>query len=414
MTKQASTCPSCGSERTWKDGVRHTENGDAQRYICRECGYRFSQTSFNNANQSNTPDHDQTVHTNKSYSTYALTLDRQVGVTQPKGAKNLVKVESRIEKRAAGATLDIKGCLVNYEAKMILKGLKTRTILGRLRVLRLLMKRGADLLDPLSVFKTIDQAKRYDHAAKELLSREWTDGSKANAAQAYKTFCEVVDIEIPKDINFDKWSRRQQKLPWIPLEKEIDALIAGCSRKVATFLQLLKEVWCRSGEAWRLEWTDVDSEHNVITINAPEKNGLPRQFKASSKLTAMVNMLPKTCRRVFGRSTLTKIRQNFMVQRARIAHKLQNPRINRITFHTLRHWGATMEYHRTKDILHVKERLGHRSITSTLIYTHLVSFEGDEYHTATSKSLEEDEELLKAGFEYVTEREGVKIYRKRK
>jgi hypothetical protein len=73
-----------------------------------------------------------------------------------------------------------------------------------------------------------------------------------------------------------------------------------------------------------------------------------------------------------------------------------------------------MEYHRTKDILHVKERLGHRSITSTLIYTHLVSFEGDEYHTATSKSLKEDEELLKAGFEYVTEREGIKIYRKRK
>ena len=59
-------------------------------------------------------------------------------------------------------------------------------------------------------------------------------------------------------------------------------------------------------------------------------------------------------------------------------------------------------------------RLGHRSITSTLIYTHLVNFEGDEYHTATSKSINEDEELLKAGFEYVTERDEIKIYRKRK
>jgi len=76
--------------------------------------------------------------------------------------------------------------------------------------------------------------------------------------------------------------------------------------------------------------------------------------------------------------------------------------------------GAIMEYHRTKDVLHVQERLGHRSITSTLIYMHLVNFEGDEYHTATAKSLAEDEELLKAGFEYVTERDGVKIYRKRK
>jgi hypothetical protein len=54
------------------------------------------------------------------------------------------------------------------------------------------------------------------------------------------------------------------------------------------------------------------------------------------------------------------------------------------------------------------------SITSTLVYVHLVSFEDDEYHTATAKSIKEDEELLKAGFEYVTERDGVKIYRKRK
>jgi len=73
-----------------------------------------------------------------------------------------------------------------------------------------------------------------------------------------------------------------------------------------------------------------------------------------------------------------------------------------------------MEYHRTKDILHVMEMLGHRDIKSTLIYTQLVSFEGNEYHVKAAKTLEEDEELLKAGFEYVTERDGIKIYRRRK
>jgi site-specific recombinase XerC len=50
-----------------------------------------------------------------------------------------------------------------------------------------------------------------------------------------------------------------------------------------------------------------------------------------------------------------------------------------------------MEYHKTKDILHVKERFGHRNITSTLTYTHLVNFEGDDYHTATAKTIKEDE-----------------------
>jgi hypothetical protein len=34
--------------------------------------------------------------------------------------------------------------------------------------------------------------------------------------------------------------------------------------------------------------------------------------------------------------------------------------------------------------------------------------------TATAKTLKEDEDLLKAGFEYVTERYEVKIYHKRK
>ena len=103
-----------------------------------------------------------------------------------------------------------------------------------------------------------------------------------------------------------------------------------------------------------------------------------------------------------------------MQQRKKTSHKLQNPRINKISFHTLRHLYGSLEYFKTKDILHVKERLGHRAITSTLIYTHLVNFESDSYHTATSKSLKQDEELLMAGFEYVTERNGIKIFRKRK
>ena len=107
-------------------------------------------------------------------------------------------------------------------------------------------------------------------------------------------------------------------------------------------------------------------------------------------------------------------RKNFIKPRKRRVYKLQNPRINRITFHTLRHFYGSMKYHKIKDILHVKEGFGHRNINSTLIYTHLVNFEGDEYHTAIAKTIKEDEELLKSGFEYVTERDEIKIYRKRK
>jgi integrase len=194
----------------------------------------------------------------------------------------------------------------------------------------------------------------------------------------------------------------------------VDQLIAGCSRRVACFLQLLKETGARCGEAWALKWTDVDLEQGLVTINSPEKHARTRQFKISGKLIAMLNMLPRSSDKVWGPKKLNYFRQNFMDQRRRVSFKLQNPRINRITFHTFRHFFGTMEYHKTKDILHVQQRLGHRSVLSTMRYTQLVNFESDDYHVKTAHSLKEDEELISTGFEYVTERDGVKIYRKRK
>ena len=46
--------------------------------------------------------------------------------------------------------------------------------------------------------------------------------------------------------------------------------------------------------------------------------------------------------------------------------------------------------------------------------TQLANFESDEYSVRVAHSLEEDKELIESGFEYITEREGFKIYRKRK
>jgi len=35
-------CPRCGTFKPLKDGIRHTKNGDPQRYYSTGCGYRFS------------------------------------------------------------------------------------------------------------------------------------------------------------------------------------------------------------------------------------------------------------------------------------------------------------------------------------------------------------------------------------
>jgi len=73
-----------------------------------------------------------------------------------------------------------------------------------------------------------------------------------------------------------------------------------------------------------------------------------------------------------------------------------------------------MEYQRTKDILYVMRMLGHKSIQNTLVYTQMVQFKKEEYTSATANTIEDAQKLVEAGFEYVTEIDGVKLFRKRK
>ncbi|MEM3153261.1 MAG: site-specific integrase, partial [Candidatus Bathyarchaeia archaeon] len=65
--------------------------------------------------------------------------------------------------------------------------------------------------------------------------------------------------------------------------------------------------------------------------------------------------------------------------------------------------------------LHVMQMLGHRNIKNTLVYTQLInSQENNEYVCKVAKTVEQASELIEAGFEYVCDFDGVKLFRKRK
>lgn len=113
----------------------------------------------------------------------------------------------------------------------------------------------------------------------------------------------------------------------------------------------------------------------------------------------MLNALPHNSPYVFHHpeadpiESLDDFRRTFSDQRRKVATTLQNARILNINFKTLRHFKATMEYHRTKDILHVMRMLGHKSIKNTLIYTHLIDFEGEEYFCKVVQTVDEAKDL---------------------
>jgi integrase len=130
-----------------------------------------------------------------------------------------------------------------------------------------------------------------------------------------------------------------------------------------------EDAGARAGEIFSLEWVDIDFENRTVRIT-PEKGSEPRIFKISNKFFGMLEGIPRGGEKIFCHYKLSNnLRRTFERYRRRIAYNLGNPRLLRITFHTLRHWKATTEYHKTKDILYVMQLLGHKNIKNTLIYT---------------------------------------------
>ena len=130
----------------------------------------------------------------------------------------------------------------------------------------------------------------------------------------------------------------------------------------------------------------------------------------------MLNHIPRNSDKVW--ATLYSLKSNYYKTRRSLVYKLQNPRLKQIGLHTFRHWKATMEYHKTRDILHVQQVLGHRDLRNTLIYINLEKalFQNadDEYHVKVAQTLDEATKLLEVGFEYVTDMDGAKLFKKRK
>ena len=273
------------------------------------------------------------------------------------------------------------------------------TIKTKLKILKLIAKHKVNLDNP-------EEVKSF------IATREtWSNGHKQIAIYAYTNYARMNNI---------KWEapfyRNNPSLPFVPTEKEIDALINGCTKKISTTLSALKETGFRIGELWNCKWTDIDIKKSTIKCRA-EKHGLPREIRISQKLMNMLNALPKNNEYIFSKTNLNSHRWNFCKQKTKLTKKLQNPRLKEIHFHTLRHYYATRLYNETKSLPLVKAKLGHRNINSTMVYTHVVEFdeESQNYHHAIARNEKEAGELIDNGWTYVlTTPQNIMMFRKRK
>ena len=359
-------CPQCDSRRLYRDGLRYLSDGSGvQRWLCRDCAYRFSEkpSQKNLKWQINTPN---------------TLMSRRRICANRKEAKNLTQATET--KTVAGDSerlpQDAKGLITKFMAYLEREGYSAG--IGYPATLKHLVKDGANLLDPDNVKTVIAQQK-------------WKNSVKMLATYAYDAFAKMQGIKWNKPAY-----RQEETTLYIHDEKDLDLLISTASRRMATFLQCLKETFADPGEILRLEW--IDLKNSTLSINHPVKGHLPGKYELSPRLVAMLNALPRKDKRIFPMSyacaedSLKKLRK-------RAAAKFQNPVLLSICFKSYRHWGGSMLAHVTNgNVLVIKRMLRHKSIQNTMKYIHTIEFKEEDFEETVATTPEEIRQLGKAGW----------------
>ena len=182
-------------------------------------------------------------------------------------------------------------------------------------------------------------------------------------------------------------------------------------------LTLSKETGLRPIELCNLKVKDVDLEQRTI-YPTTAKHGAPRRLKISNSLQATIQNHINTNKlnaddKLF-KGTAEYYGQHYRKIRNQLAKKLNKPELKNIRLYDFRHYFASTLYAKTRDILLVKQQLGHKKIETTLIYTQLLNINDDEWTCKTATNIKDAKELIENGFEYIQDIDGIKLYRKRK
>lgn len=235
---------------------------------------------------------------------------------------------------------------------------------------------------------------------------------KESLVETYDYYCQANGINWKKP-----FYQRYDKLPKIPSEEKINMLIANASRKYALILSMMRDLATRPVELTWLRVRDVDLENGVVTITSA-KHCVGRSLRLKPSTLAMLKTYIsekklKLNDKMFPIKS-SSISEAYRVFRNRLAGKLKDQTFKTIRLYDFRHFTATMTYHKTKDLLYVKSFLGHKDLRTTLRYVQLIEFPSEEFHSAAAKTVAEARRLIESGFQYVTEIDRVKLFRKRK
>ena len=133
------------------------------------------------------------------------------------------------------------------------------------------------------------------------------------------------------------------------------------------------ETGLRREEQFRLRWDQVDLEHGVLTLPLP-KGGKTRHVPLSEEAKGILRSFDSFLRSAWVfpglKDNMQPMDSRAFLRRA-FERGLRQAGITGVCWHTLRHTAASRRVAAGVDLVSVKEILGHRSIQTTLRYSHL-------------------------------------------
>ncbi len=192
----------------------------------------------------------------------------------------------------------------------------------------------------------------------------------------FRYACEMNYIKENPIQSIKKISNPKRKAPRFLAKEEITKLLRYCGTKhyLEETVKLLLNTGMRWGELRALEWNDIDWNEKVLHIRIKEDwspKGGERKVPMNKTVEEILRMLlkEKKNRWILTTSTGSQIRHSRTWERFRQA--CQKAGIENVTLHSLRHTFASHLVMAGVDLASVSKLLGHKDISTTMIYSHL-------------------------------------------
>jgi len=291
--------------------------------------------------------------------------------------------------------------IINTLIKLRNNGKADNTIKSTCKSLERISKY-ADLSNP-------EEVKAYISTSTKENGEPYSNSTKTRHAYSYDCLCKAYGMkwEQPK-------FRYEEHVPLIPSTENVNKIIGASTKRYSIIFTLLAEIGLSGHELHKLSRKDMDTENGIIRVRG-YKGHASGTYKLKKQTLEMLREYLAINPQEHPFPKAKAIGEQWLNFRNRVSDNLKQPELKTIQLRHLRNYSGARLYNRLKDPIAVMRHLRHKKLETTMHYLRAIDLnEEEEYIVRTANTIEQATELLENGYEYVTDMDNIKIFRKRK